>query len=534
MSLRHNNLSRLADAELDVVIIGGGINGAVSAAGLAARGVQIGLIDRSDFAAMTSQQSSNLIWGGFKYLETYDLRLVWELCTSRNLMMRAYPDQIREIEFLATLDQTAPFPTALAALGTWGYWGMGRFATRTPRLYRPSALARTHPIINITTAKAGIRYNDAYLPDNDARFVWGFVRTALDHGAIAANYTELSHAERRDEFWHLTLTEMTSGESFSCKARAVVNAAGPWADPVGRNLGTDSDFTVVFSKGIHLVVPRLIESERILAFFDDTGRLFYVIPMADRSVIGTTDTRTDDPTETVSDADRTFLLEQINARLERPTPLTTADIIAERCGVRPLVVPRDADMPDEDWTSLSRKHEVELDADHRVVTILGGKLTDCLNVAEEVVQELARIGIVGSKRPERWFGEPDSTHRQRFFDRAAAVNLRHVPTTERDTSMVSVLWRRHGMAAMGLLDAIAANGVLGEPVLRRGDILRGELALMREREMIVRPDDFLRRRTKLALITPTQDLQSDPGMTEISEAFDFAWPEPPSPSGEIP
>ena len=115
------------------------------------------------------------------------------------------------------------------------------------------------------------------------------------------------------------------------------------------------------------MVPRLTDSERVLAFFDDTQRLFYVIPMAHRSVIGTTDTRTTEHDEPVTDEDRRFLLDQINARLDLDQPLTTDDIIAERCGVRPLVVKAGTgdDHESTDWTSLSRKHEIEVDRHQR-------------------------------------------------------------------------------------------------------------------------------------------------------------------------
>ena len=131
---------------------------------------------------------------------------------------------------------------------------------------------------------------------------------------------------------------------------------------------------------IHLIVPKITKSERVLAFFDDTQRLFYVIPMGRRSVIGTTDTRVDEPHTEVNDEDREFLLGQINARLDLDKPLTTDDIIADRSGVRPLVVKTDgSDKRDVDWTKLSRKHEIEVDYGRKVISIFGGKLTDCLN-----------------------------------------------------------------------------------------------------------------------------------------------------------
>src|SRR3712207_7399957 len=105
MELRDRNLDRLDGGSFDVLIVGGGINGAVSAAALAGRGVSVAVVDRGDWAGFTSQESSNMVWGGFKYLENYELPLVWGLCRSRNALLRHYPSQISEIGFLATLDR---------------------------------------------------------------------------------------------------------------------------------------------------------------------------------------------------------------------------------------------------------------------------------------------------------------------------------------------------------------------------------------------------------------------------------------------
>ncbi|MEM9653408.1 MAG: FAD-dependent oxidoreductase, partial [Actinomycetota bacterium] len=406
-TLRSSMVSAMDGGHYDVFIVGGGINGAVSAAALTNRGLRVALAERGDFANMTSQESSNLVWGGFKYLQNYELPLVFKLCRSRNKLMRAYPTGIREVGFLATLDETAPFPSWLAALGSVGYWAIGAFATARPRFFRPAALKKEEPVIDTDGANAAIDYADAYLTENDARFVWSFVRSALDGGAEAANYLDVERLERNgSDGWTIHLRDLTDGRSLTATAASVVNAAGPLVDGLNRDMSVKTKHRIVYSKGIHLVVPKVTDAERVLAFFDDTQRLFYVIPMAHRSVIGTTDTRTEDPRSPVTDEDRTFLLEQINARLDLDQPLTTADIIAERSGVRPLVVTAGDDgHSEEDWTSLSRKHEIEVDRRNKVISIFGGKLTDCLNVGDEVVDAVAELGLSVGPGSEDWFGE---------------------------------------------------------------------------------------------------------------------------------
>ena len=505
----------------DVFVVGGGINGAVSAAALTDRGLRVGLAERGDFANMTSQESSNLVWGGFKYLQNYELPLVFKLCRSRNKLMKAYPTGIREVGFLATLDKTAPFPSWLAALGSVGYWAIGAFATARPKYFRPAALKRMEPVINTTEANAAIDYADAYLTENDARFVWSFVRSALDNGANAANYLDVERLEQRESGgWTIHLKDLTNDRRFTATADSVVNAAGPLVDGLNRDMSVKTKHRIVYSKGIHLVVPQLTDAERVLAFFDDTQRLFYVIPMAHRSVIGTTDTRTDEPRSPVTDEDREFLLAQINARLDLDKPLTTDDIIAERSGVRPLVVTAGDDSHSEaDWTSLSRKHEIEVDRKNKVVSIFGGKLTDCLNVGDEVVDAVNELGLQVGPGSENWFGEPSDEERIRFYQRASAVGLDRAPEVERGRSIAEVLWRRHGLAANAVVDAITQDKTLGHPALVDSDVLRAELPLFAQREMIVSMEDFLRRRTKLALIHRDEDLATDPGMAEVGRLF---------------
>ena len=121
--------------QFDVAIIGAGINGAVAAAALSAAGLKVLLVDKGDFAGFTSQESSNLVWGGIKYLQSYEFWLVFKLCLARNRMMRAYPNRIRQIGFLASLGPTAPFGRLLGTFGTLFYWAIGFLGTKQPVSY---------------------------------------------------------------------------------------------------------------------------------------------------------------------------------------------------------------------------------------------------------------------------------------------------------------------------------------------------------------------------------------------------------------
>ena len=142
-SLRQSNINKFSHGVYDVLIVGGGINGAVSAAALAAKGAKVALIDRHDFAGETSSNSSNLAWGGIKYLESFEFGLVNKLCKSRNHLMRHYPSTVKEIRFLTSIQQGFRLPAWLIYLGTLLYWLMGRFATRRPRYFSATAIKKT-------------------------------------------------------------------------------------------------------------------------------------------------------------------------------------------------------------------------------------------------------------------------------------------------------------------------------------------------------------------------------------------------------
>jgi glycerol-3-phosphate dehydrogenase len=519
MGLRDTALEKLDGQSFDVLIVGGGINGAVSAAVLAGRGASVALIDRGDFGSFTSQESSNLVWGGFKYLESYEIFLVRKLCVSRNRLIKAYPDNIKPVGFLATLDKTSPHPRWLAALGSFGYWVIGSFRTHRPRMLSARKIESIEPVVNTRESQGGIEYYDAYLPDNDSRFVFSFVRSAIDVGAAAANYVELLGAERTPHGWRARLRDIDGGGAeITCRARVIINAAGPFADAINEDLGPRTDHRIVFSKGIHLVVPQLTEHERVLAFFDDTGRLFYVIPMGRRSVIGTTDTRVDTPYTEVTDEDRDFLLEQINARLDLATPLTPADVIADRSGVRPLVVKREgSDQSQVDWTKLSRKHEVEIDKDRRVVTVFGGKLTDCLNVGEEVAEAVEKLGVPLEEDTGSWYGEPAAATRAEFYRQARLMkldDLRHKPNVE---PLTDRLWRRYGRRAFQMLDAIGHDPSMGDDIMKNADYLRVELHLAAGTEMVTKLEDFLRRRSKITQVIREDDVRTSEGLREVAE-----------------
>jgi len=512
--LRDTNLMRLAETRFDVLVLGGGINGAVSAAALAARGAKVGLIDKGDFASVTSQQSSNLAWGGIKYLESYEFGLVLKLCRARNKLIRSYPSTVQEIRFYTSHERGFRHGRWKLILGAWLYWAIGSFFTKRPRLLSVRDIEREEPIVETRPLDGGFEYSDAYLHDNDARFVWGFIRSALDRGCAAANYVEALGSTRSADGWVTRARDALTGREIAVRSSLLINACGPYADLVNARDSVSTGHRHVFSKGIHILVDRLSSNRRVLTFFADDGRLFFVIPMAGKTCIGTTDTRVERPEVEVTPEDRRFVLENINKRLRLPKPLSESDIIAERCGVRPLAVSSGSGASTRDWMQLSRKHAIETDSARGHLTIFGGKLTDCLNVGEEICAEVQRLGVALPFADRVWYGEPPAAVREEYFHQARLMGLDAMTSPQSSEKLSTRLWRRYGSEALGLLEAIRRDPRMAEVIIETSEYIRCELDEAARREMVVKLDDFLRRRSKIALVVRREEIRRAPGLRE--------------------
>lgn len=514
MGLRETNLDKLESTEFDVLIVGGGINGAVSAASLSAKGVKVALIDRGDFAGFTSSNSSNLAWGGIKYLESHEYLLVNELCKSRNHLMESYPSTVQEIRFLTSIQKGFRFHPWFIYLGTILYWLLGRFRTRPPLLKSAKKLKSAESIININSVSGGFEYSDCYLFDNDARFVFNFIRSSIDRGCAAVNYAESVSSHFNGAGWETQVLDKVGNRSLNVKSKVVINACGPFVDEVNRKVNVSTDHHHAFSKGIHLIVDRLTEEKKVLAFFADDGRLFFVIPMGPKTCIGTTDTPSNNPHSVVTEEDRLFVLDNVNRMLDLEEPLTTQDIISERCGVRPLAVKGESD---QQWMQMSRKHALDLDSEKNHLSIFGGKLTDCINVGDEVCDLVEQLGVDIPYPGIKWYGESSEDVRREFFHQAALIGLDNMTPSTSSEPLSQRFWRRYGSDAVNMLERIRENPKQSELLIEHSEYLRCEIEHAARKEMIVKLEDFLRRRSKISLVVRQRDLLAAPGLTEACQ-----------------
>jgi alpha-glycerophosphate oxidase/glycerol-3-phosphate dehydrogenase len=236
--------------------------------------------------------------------------------------------------------------------------------------------------------------------------------------------------------------------------------------------------------------------------------------------VGTTDTRVEDPAEGVTDEDRRFVLDNVSSLLKLPKPLRVEDIIAERCAVRPLATKRSKeDCEGVEWVQLSRKHQIEADPDNCHLSIYGGKLTDCLNVGDEVAQAIRDFGIEVPDYRRKWYGEPDRSIREEFLYQAHMMNLDSLTPPTSIEPLSERLWRRYGDKAIDMLEAIRQDPDQAELFIEHTEYLRCEIEEAAESEMIVKLEDFLRRRSKISLVVRHEDIVHARGLMEACQVL---------------
>ena len=171
-----------------------------------------------------------------------------------------------------------------------------------------------------------------------------------------------------------------------------------------------------------------------------------------------------------------------------------------------------------DWMQLSRRHAIETNAEGNV-TIFGGKLTDCLNVGEEICAEAQRLGVVLPFADRHWYGEPHPALREQFFHQARLMALDQMASPRASEKLSARLWRRYGTEALSMLEAIRRDPRQAEAILESGEYLRCEIEEAARREMVVKLEDFLRRRTEIALVVRREDLRRDDGLREACRSL---------------
>ncbi|WPB58478.1 FAD-dependent oxidoreductase [Xylophilus sp. GOD-11R] len=398
MTSRPAQLDRLQhENRFDVVVIGGGINGACLYDRLCREGYRVLLVDRGDFASGTSQASGMMIWGGLLYLRTFDIASVLRLSSDRDRIIErkagwVTPELMRYLPPAG--DRRARW---LAQAGLWLYWLMSRGRRRPPRgqtVFPEAGLIRPGLV------GGALAYEEAVLGESDARFVYRWIAAPPMPGQIALNYAEVQGDYAvQDRCWHLALTDVRSARTHPIRAALVVNCAGVWTDRVNAVFGIDSPWRHVLSKGVYLGLPRHAEHHASLFFeLGSHQDVITHVPWGPISLWGPTETTVETIEEgrVASPEDLDFLLDHYARRYRRP--FDRSDIVSVRCGIRPLVVDRHSRF-DGYSLDLSRRQEVVRHADKPWISCYGGKITGCSRMAERVWREIRKsIAATGQRR----------------------------------------------------------------------------------------------------------------------------------------
>lgn len=490
-------------ATCDVLVVGGGINGAGIARDLAGRGARVVLCEKDDLAAHTSSSSTKLIHGGLRYLEYYEFSLVRKALAEREVLLRSAPHIMWPLRFVMPHDSSLR-PAWMIRTGLFLYDHLAKREVLAPS---ESIDLRSHPAgVPLQPGfTLGFVYSDGWV--DDARLVVLNAVDATERGATVLTRCRCIEARRGEAGWQVRL-ETEGGTAHTLTARALVNAAGPWA----AEFLTDRAHqvrkkTLRLVKGSHIVVKRLFDHDHAYIFQSPDKRIIFAIPYeGEFTLIGTTDV---DHTGVIGEArveaaEIDYLCTQVSRYFAKPVVPTA--VVWSYAGVRPLL-----DDESNDASSVTRDYLLDLDTDGApLLTVWGGKITTFRKLAEEAADQLAGpLGLstgawsAGASLPggdlSKWIGKPvrPDADFERFAVEAQSA-YPHLP---------AALVRRLARAYGARIELVLGNGNDPKPLGAEvaPGLFEAELNYLHDAEWARHADDVLWRRSKLGLhMTPAE------------------------------
>ncbi len=479
-----------ATGTFDLLVIGGGINGTGIARDAAGRGLRVALCEQADLGNYTSSASTKLIHGGLRYLEYYEFRLVRKALLEREVLLGIAPHIIWPLQFVMP-HVKALRPAWMIRSGLFLYDHLaGRNSLPASRGIALDGHAAGKPLA--PGLKKGFVYSDCWV--QDARLVVLNAMDAADRGATVLPRTRCVAAERGDAEWHATLRSTFDGAEYHVRARAVVNAAGPWVSRLlDGGLGFEARDRVRLVKGSHIIVPRLFDHGYAYILQHTDRRIVFAIPYErDFTLIGTTDVAYEgDPAAAETSAEEIdYLCDAVNAYLA--DPVRADDVVATYAGVRPLHDEAGGDSA----SAVSRDYSLDLDPRRApLLTVLGGKLTTYRKLGREATDRLAPL--LGNDQPD-WTGTaalPGGDLREGGFDDFLAAFRQRCPWMP--SEMAWRLARNYGTRADAIVGDAESLDQLGAHF--GADLYEAEVRYLVEHEWAMTAGDILWRRSKLGL-----------------------------------
>lgn len=456
-------MRELFDRRFDVLVIGGGITGCGVARDSAMRGLSVALVERDDFASGTSGRSSRLVHGGIRYLEQGRLHLVYESIRERQTLLRIAPHLVKPLPFTWPVYKGARVGRIKLGAGLALYQMMALGRSHLPSFLSRRKTLDREPSLRSTDLKGAAVYYDA--STDDARLTVATAIAAKNAGAVVANHVRVNRILRDSgRVIGAEVKSMLDGDNGEVTAQVVVDATGVWQNSADALHGNgEHNAQLRGSKGVHIAVARdrVGNRDAITMISSVDGRVMFCLPAGTHTIIGTTDTWTDESPEDVhaSAADVEYLLRSANSYFPE-AGLTIDDVVSAWAGIRPLVATRS-----NNPTAASREHSIVVDQ-AGVISVTGGKLTTYRAMAEDVV------------------------------DRVQNLLYRRVAGAPTDTAMLPGTSREKDLIVMA-----QENSVLAQPLVSGLPYTGAHLVYAVKYEMAKTLSDLLIRRTHLAFET---------------------------------
>jgi glycerol-3-phosphate dehydrogenase len=489
-------LKEWTSTPFDVIIIGGGINGAGIARDAALRGFRVALFEQADYAFGTSSRSSKLVHGGIRYLEQGHLPLVFEASQERQTLLRIAPHLVRPLPFLFPVYRGSRWGIFILDLGMWLYdlFSLSR-NIRPHRMLGRNETLRLEPDLLSDGLNGAALFYDGQM--DDARLCLANVLEARERGAWVRNYTAVTGLvnDANGRIAGVRVRDRISGEEQTVLGSVVVNAAGPWVDEVGRMESPEAHPKLRKTRGSHLILPSLTNGHALVIRSAKDDRVLFVIPWDGMSLVGTTDIDFDGDPGNVHcpPDDLDYLINEVR-RFFPKRNIEPGQVIATFAGVRPLIQSGQAKA-----SEVSREEKIE-QSPSGLISITGGKFTTYRRIAETVVDRIRKrlpqvsAGPCTTRSRPLWGGD--------IGDLEAYIN-RQTPELDRrhslDAAQVKHLIMTYGTRQAHVLNLLGENRAWGERLHPSLPHLKAEVVHAVRQESAVRLSDFLRRRTKIAL-----------------------------------
>lgn len=484
---RNACIKRLKEETFELLVIGGGITGSGIALDAATRGIKTAQIEMRDFAFGTSSRSTKLIHGGLRYLKQLDFQLVNEVGRERAVVHQLAPHLVHPEKMLLPLISGGKY----GKFGTWmglsvyDYLAGVKGVDRRKMLDKEGAL-EIEPLLDESRLKGGGFYAE-YRTD-DARLTMAVARTASEKGVALGNYLkgeEFTYDED-GQINGMRVKDQFTGEEFTVKAKAVVNATGPWVDTLRKVNKSLEGKRLYLTKGIHIVLPHSVFPVKYTVYFDiPDGRMIFAIPRGNKTYVGTTDTHytNDIANPRTSKKDVEYIVSSVNAMF--PTvKLKASQIESSWAGLRPLIYEEG-----KSASEMSRKDEIML-SDTGLISISGGKLTGYRKMAERTVDQVCKKLYAKNKKCITDEVDLDEGHFNDYDDvlKLLAKIQKTLKGAEIDADMPRYLLHNYGGNSLTIVEAAGANPT-------ESDIIKAELKYCIVNEMCLTLEDFFVRRT---------------------------------------